>query len=152
MCLFPETVQENQQARKEHETSDSETTLVGTNVCSQYARNRKATQQTKQLLFDCVTEVVDSHRRKDLRDQQMGRILDPEQLWKLICENIWAWSQDPIDETNIKQLVHFDFLESDPEWRGFHGVQAQEIGAIISEIMLEDIRDEIVRDMIVSFK
>nr|GMD91369.1 Dentin sialoprotein [Ipomoea batatas] len=128
------------------ETSDSQTTLVG----SQYARNRKATQQTKQLLFDCVTEVVESHRRRDQRGQQMGRILDPEQLWKLICENIWAWSQDPIDETNVNQLVRFD---SEGEWRGFQGVQqTQEIGVIISEIMLEDIRDEIVRDLVISFK
>lgn len=135
--VFPYTVQE---------TSGSQTTLVG----SQYARNRKATQQTKQLLFDCVTEVVESHRRRDQRGQQMGRILDPEQLWKLICENIWAWSQDPIDETNVNQLVHFD---SEGEWRGFQGVQqAQEIGVIISEIMLEDIRDEIVRDLVISFK
>ncbi|XP_019174172.1 PREDICTED: uncharacterized protein LOC109169739 [Ipomoea nil] len=131
------------------ETSDSQTTLVGRSVACQYARNRKATQQTKQLLFDCVSEVVESHRRRDQRGQQMGRILDPEQLWKLICENIWEWSQDPIDETNVNQLVHFEFLDFEGEWRGFQ--QSQEIGVIITEIMLEDIRDEIVRDMVISF-
>lgn len=58
-------------------------------------------QQRKQLL---TRELIDKKE------------LGGEDVWKLVCENVWKWSQDSINETNILHLLHSDFIASMDEW------------------------------------
>ncbi|KAL3505040.1 hypothetical protein ACH5RR_034881 [Cinchona calisaya] len=114
---------------------------------SQYSINKKTVQQTGQLLFDCVREVVEKHKR-DSSGQQIPQILGPEKLWELICKNIWLWSKESINETNTNHLLHLDMLASDQEWGSFEQ-QMHEIDMQIADAILEDISNEIITDMII---
>ncbi|KAM3237533.1 hypothetical protein P3L10_012562 [Capsicum annuum] len=112
---------------------------------SQYIKNKKAVQQSRQLLFDCVREVVDNQRDKHTQKDEFQRILGAEQLWELLLQNIWLWSQESINETNINHLMHFDMLNSfelssDVE-------EKREIGKVVSDLIFVDISNEIVLDM-----
>ncbi|KAL3514365.1 hypothetical protein ACH5RR_027082 [Cinchona calisaya] len=112
---------------------------------SQYAKNKKAVQQTKQLLLDCVREVVDKNKKDYPEGQQIPQILGPEKLWELICQNIWLCSKEPINETNTTHLLHLDVLASSQEWRNFEHC-TQEIRMQIADAILEDvIRNEIIK-------
>ncbi|KAL7154934.1 hypothetical protein ABFS83_03G037700 [Erythranthe nasuta] len=73
---------------------------------SQFIINKRALQQNKQLLIDCVREVIKKYRKKD------GKIFGTDELWKLVCENVWIWSKDSIDENSIIHLLRYDFMES----------------------------------------
>ncbi|EYU34169.1 hypothetical protein MIMGU_mgv1a024445mg, partial [Erythranthe guttata] len=76
--------------------------------CSQieFIINKRALQQNKQLLIDCVREVIKKYRKND------GKIFGTDELWKLVCENVWIWSKDSIDENSIIHLLRYDFMES----------------------------------------
>lgn len=103
-------------------------------------------QQTKQLLFDCVKEVVEKHKM-DSPSQKIPQILGTEKLWELMCHNIWLWSKESIDETNTNHLLHLDMLASAQEWSSFEQ-QMHEIGMQIADAILEDISNEIITKMI----
>uniref|UniRef100_A0A5B7ARN1 DUF4378 domain-containing protein n=1 Tax=Davidia involucrata TaxID=16924 RepID=A0A5B7ARN1_DAVIN len=119
--------------------------LVGSNTSSQYLKSKRVLQQTKQLLFDCVREVVDTHVWKNRRQQHFRELLGPEELEKLLCENISTWSKLSGDDTNrTTQLLHLDSLK---EWSDFE-LQIKEIGMQIGDTILEDITNKIVIDMI----
>lgn len=113
---------------------------------SQYAKNKKAVQKSKQLLFDCVREVVEKHKKCYPEGQQIQQILGPEKLWELICQNIWCWSKESIHETNTTHLLHLDILSSAQEWSNFDH-HRQEIGMQLADAILEDISHEIITDM-----
>ncbi|KAI5655160.1 hypothetical protein M9H77_32347 [Catharanthus roseus] len=118
--------------------------FVGSNSISpssHYSKNKKAVQQTRQLLFDCVREVVEKHK-KESEGQQIQGILRPEQLWELICENLYVWSKESINETNITPLVCYDVLASTQEWNDLEN-QTKEIGSQLGDAILEDIINEI---------
>ncbi|CAK9143590.1 unnamed protein product [Ilex paraguariensis] len=121
--------------------------LVVSNHSSQYTKNKRFLQQSKQLLFDCMREVVESHRGKDNRSLQFQQFLGPEELWNLLYENIWTWSRLSIDETNIAHLLNLDFLDSSEKWSDLEQ-QRREIGEQIGDTILEDITNEIVMDLI----
>ncbi|KAI3465238.1 hypothetical protein Pfo_021901 [Paulownia fortunei] len=119
--------------------------LVGSNSYAQYIINKRALQQTKQLLIDCVREVIEIHRKRDHKGrQQVKKILGAEELWKLVCENVWLWSQDSIDETNIVHLLNYDVMASAEEWRTDSEQQKEEISMEIGDAILEGIINEIV--------
>lgn len=122
--------------------------FVGSNSISpssHYSKNKKAVQQTRQLLFDCVREVVEKHK-KESEGQQIQGILRPEQLWELICENLYVWSKESINETNIKHLVCYDVLASTQEWNDLEN-QTKEIGSQLGDAILEDIINEITTEI-----
>ncbi|KAI3460133.1 hypothetical protein Pfo_016796 [Paulownia fortunei] len=118
--------------------------LVGLNSYAQYIINKRALQQTKQLLIDCVREVMEKHRKRDKRREQLKKILGAEEVWKLVCENVWLWSQDSIDESNIVHLLHYDFLASAVEWSADSEQQKMEISTEVGNAILEDVINEIV--------
>ncbi|KAA8528441.1 hypothetical protein F0562_035796 [Nyssa sinensis] len=121
--------------------------LAGSNPSSPYLKSKMVLQKTKQLLFDCVREVVDAHVWKNRRQQHFRELLGPEELEKLLCKNISEWSKLSGDEINrLTQLLHLDFVASLEEWSDFE-MQIREIGIKISETILEDISNEIVTDM-----
>lgn len=102
---------------------------------------KMALQQTKQLLFDCMREVIDAEGLKDTREQQrFQEFVEPENLGKLLCENIWAWSRQSIEGTNSTQLLNF-------EERSSFEQQKMIIGMEIGEFILEDIINVIVAEM-----
>ncbi|XP_027093454.1 uncharacterized protein [Coffea arabica] len=113
---------------------------------SQYAKNKKAVQKSKLLLFDCVREVVEKHKKYYPEGQQIQQIMGHQKLWELICQNIWLWSKESIHETNTTHLLHLDLLSSAQEWSNFEH-HRQEIGIQLADAMLEDISYEVITDM-----
>ncbi|XP_059461205.1 uncharacterized protein LOC132190282 isoform X2 [Corylus avellana] len=109
-------------------------------------KSKRVLQQTKQLLFDCVREVVESHARKERGEQHCRKLLGPEELGKLICERITSWGKQAGDETNTNYLLDLDFLDSVEEWRAFEQ-QKKEIEFEIGDTILEEIKNEIVTEM-----
>lgn len=122
------------------------------NVSSHYSKNKKAVQQTKQLLFDCIREVVEleKHKKKNgsSEGQQLKGIVGSEQLWELICENLCLWSKESINETNVIHLPHSEVLlvSSAQEWKWSSDLekQTQVIGSQLGDAILEDICNEMI--------
>lgn len=136
--------QECVKAKKQEEFSSPSVSNSGeTSPESQYIKNKKAIQESRQLLFDCVKEVVENQKCKE---EEFQRILGAEQLWELLLQNIWLWSQQSINETNIKQLMISHMLSSFEESSGFEG--KSEIGKVIGDLIFVDISNEIVLDML----
>ncbi|KAK4428710.1 hypothetical protein Salat_1170800 [Sesamum alatum] len=119
--------------------------LVGSNSYDQYIINKRALQQTKQLVVDCVREVIEKHRRRDPKKlrEQLKKILGADELWKLVCESVWEWSQNPVDETNVVHLLRCDLLGSAEEWSSDSEQQKEEISMEIGDAILEGIINEI---------
>lgn len=105
---------------------------------SQYHINKRLLQQSKKLLIDCVREVIESHRRRDKSREQLKQILGAEELWKLVCDNLWIWSKD----SSIVQHLHKDFLDSLEEWNGEYLHNKEEIAVEIGNDILEGIMNE----------
>ncbi|KAL8490197.1 hypothetical protein ACS0TY_025929 [Phlomoides rotata] len=115
------------------------------NNFAQYIINKRAMQQSKTLLVDCVREVIENQRRKDDKNgEQLKKVLGSDELWKLVCENVWVWSQDSIDETNILQLLHTDFMASEKEWSSAFEKQRNEVCVEIGDAILEAVINEII--------
>lgn len=108
----------------------------------QFLKSKRVLQQTKQLLFDCVREVVESHVKKERGKQHYKKFLGPEELGKLICERITSWGIQDGDQKNTNY-----FLDSVEEWRAFEQ-QKKEIEFDIGDTILEEIKNEIVTEMI----
>ncbi|GAB4852401.1 hypothetical protein Ancab_016593 [Ancistrocladus abbreviatus] len=115
--------------------------------CSQYMNSKKAMQQTKQLLFDCVREVAETHGRKQGREQSAQQLIGPEEIGMIIFQNLRAWGKQSADETKIAQLIYSDVTGPMEKWNGIE-VHRREIMVEIGELIFEEIKEEIVRDMI----
>ncbi|XP_077233889.1 uncharacterized protein LOC143876124 isoform X2 [Tasmannia lanceolata] len=111
--------------------------------CSSFLKAKRVSQQTNQLLIDCVKEVVESRSRKGRWN--FDEFLGPELLGKTIFDQICSWGKQGGDVTNITHLIKSDFSNSIQEWRHFHP-QVKQIGIEIGDAIFEDIRDEIVSD------
>ncbi|KAL0307885.1 UNVERIFIED_CONTAM: hypothetical protein Scaly_2560300 [Sesamum calycinum] len=119
--------------------------LVGSNSYDQYIINKRALQQTKQLLVDCVREVIEKHRKERTQENERTaeEILGADELWKLVCESVWVWSQNPVDETNVVHLLGYDLLASSEEWSTGCEQQKEEISMEIEDAILDGIINEI---------
>ncbi|XP_057794349.1 uncharacterized protein LOC131010702 isoform X2 [Salvia miltiorrhiza] len=106
---------------------------------NQYSINKRALKQTKKLLVDCVREVIEKEGGKQLK-----RILGAEELWKVVCENVWLWSQESIHESNTIHLLRCDFMASLEDWDSDSCLQKREVSMEIGDAILEDIIDEFV--------
>lgn len=118
-----------------------------TDTPSQYLTGKRVLQQSKQLLFDCVRELVETHRSEGGRGKEFLEILGPAEIWKILGEDIRTWSKLSGNETNTTQLVHLDFAASAERWKGFY-IEMREMGAVIGDAILEDISEEIAVDII----
>ncbi|XAR61993.1 hypothetical protein NMG60_11016562 [Bertholletia excelsa] len=117
-----------------------------TESSSQYLEAKRVFSQSKQLLFDCMREMMETHVR-DTKGRQLMQFLGPEELGKLLCEDMRTWSGLSGNETNTTQLLNSDFTASVREWRDFE-LQVRKIGSEVGDAILEDISREIVVDMI----
>lgn len=133
------TEQECVKAKKQEEFPSPSISNSGE---TQYIKNKKAIQQSRQLLFDCVKEMVEDQKGKE---EEFQRILGAEQLWELLLQNIWLWSQESINENNINQLIISDMLTSFEESSGVE--EKREIGKVVGDLIFVDISNEIVLDM-----
>ncbi|XP_031281418.1 uncharacterized protein LOC116139923 [Pistacia vera] len=113
---------------------------------SQFFKSKKVVQQTEQLLFDCVREVLESHG-KERRQQNKKEFLGSELLGNLVCEKIKAWGKQSVDGFNITQLLNADIQDSIKEWNDFEA-QQRDIALEIGDAILEEIKDQIVTEML----
>lgn len=113
----------------------------------EYMNSKKALQQNRQLLFDCVREAVEmgSQQKSSCSSREKGLKMGPEGIGKIICQNLKVWGKLCADQTNIKQVLKMDLLED--EWGGFE-VWKREIVAEIGNGIIDDITDQIISDMI----
>ncbi|KAF2324237.1 hypothetical protein GH714_011005 [Hevea brasiliensis] len=118
--------------------------LVHYNLSSQHLKSKSALQQTRQLLFDCVKEIVENQGRKE---KQQGEYLEAEELGKLIGEKIKLWGKQSGEESTFGEQMEMEFRESAQEWSGYKA-QRRKIGSIIGDAILEEISSEIVMDMV----
>lgn len=113
---------------------------------SQYTKVKLALQQTKQLMFDCVKEIVETQRLKNRKQQQFREPMGAEAIGKIMCENISAWSTQSVHVNYSNKLTDTDILDSAEEWNDVEQVKG--IGMEIADYILEDISSDIVMDMI----
>ncbi|KAL3617868.1 hypothetical protein CASFOL_038189 [Castilleja foliolosa] len=103
------------------------------NPYNQYIINKRALRQSKQLLIDCVRELIDKHRQRE------DKILGTDELWKHVCENVWVWSQNSIHENNIIHLLNYDFMASEVEFGSYTMLHKEEISKEIGDAIFESI-------------
>ncbi|GAV56637.1 DUF4378 domain-containing protein [Cephalotus follicularis] len=113
---------------------------------SQHLKSKRILNQSKQLLFDCVREMIATQGRTGMKQQHSKNFLRSEEFAKLISEKVNAWGNQPVDESNIMQPLDLNILDSELEWSDFEQ-QKREIGVEIGDAILEEIRKEIVIDM-----
>ncbi|XP_051150281.1 uncharacterized protein LOC127264791 [Andrographis paniculata] len=134
------SISQNKAKQQLHYSVQGLPRIIGSDSYSQYIINKKAMKQTKQLLIDCVREVIEYCRERDIGREQIRKILGAEEVWKLVCEKVWEWSQEPIDENNTVHLLYHDFLvgvkREDSEQ------QSMEISKEIEEAILADVIHE----------
>ncbi|KAL4181727.1 hypothetical protein AMTRI_Chr12g238840 [Amborella trichopoda] len=143
-----------QTLKEEHGFQDSEMQeLLGSDSSSQYLKSKKVLQQTRQLLFDNVREVVESYEfntRGSLKRFQPWRAKEfwgAEQLAKTICEQICSWVSTGDDITNTTQLLDSSPTKEGHEWRDFEP-EVREIGTEIEGAIFAEIQREIVQEMV----
>lgn len=104
-------------------------------------------QQTKQLLFDCARKVVETQGKKEKQQQHHKEYLGSEELGKLIGEKINSWEKQCGEQSSLKKLFDLGLLDSAKEWSDYE-TQRRDIGLEIGDTIAEDLRNEIVIDMI----
>ncbi|KAL8165973.1 hypothetical protein V2J09_007472 [Rumex salicifolius] len=105
----------------------------------------RALQQTKQLLFDCVREAVESQGR--MRNTRTGHFMGTENLGNFICERIRVWNTRSATGENITRLQTSDLLAFFHEWDYLEDHRSDVIQQVGDQI-LEEIKDEIVEELI----
>ncbi|KAK4859295.1 hypothetical protein QYF36_002909 [Acer negundo] len=123
--------------------------LVRYKPTSEFLKSKRVLQQTKQLLFDCVREAVETQQHgKEKSQKNRKENLGSDQLvGKLICEKIKAWMRQSGGRLNITKLLESDYQDSSQEWNNFEP-QIKDIAMEIGDAILEEIRDEIVTEMV----
>ncbi|KAL5706676.1 hypothetical protein ACHQM5_024812 [Ranunculus cassubicifolius] len=111
---------------------------------SQYVKTKRVVEQTKQLLFDCVREVLETQgsNEKDF--------LGGEEIGKMVCEKVCFWAKQSGNVANVNQLRNAYYWESLEEWNALQP-HVRKIGLEISNHILEELEVEIVIDIIDSF-
>ncbi|KAK2660096.1 hypothetical protein Ddye_006629 [Dipteronia dyeriana] len=122
--------------------------LTRNNPNSGFLKSKRVFEQTKQLLFDCVREAVETQQHGKEKSQQNRREnLESELLGKLICEKIKAWRRQSGGRLNITKQLESDYQDSAQEWNNFEP-QIKDIAMEIGDAILEEIRDQIVTEMV----
>ena len=141
----------------------------------QYLKSKMVLQQTKQLLFDYVKEIVETQEREGKLQCHHQQFLGPEELGKVIGEKIKSWDKQSGNESNLIKLLDLDLpsseqgwsnykpdrrdkglavedtvldlLDSEQDWKEYEP-QRRETGSEIGDIILEELVNDIVRNMI----
>ncbi|KAJ6399903.1 hypothetical protein OIU84_015539 [Salix udensis] len=141
----------------------------------QYLKSKMVLQQTKQLLFDYVKEIVETQEREGKLQCHHQQFLGPEELGKVIGEKITSWDKQSGNESNLIKSLNLDLpsseqgwsnykpdrrdkglavedtvlvlLDSEQDWKEYEP-QRRETGSEIGDIILEELVNDIVRNMI----
>ncbi|XP_052188639.1 uncharacterized protein LOC127799006 isoform X2 [Diospyros lotus] len=115
--------------------------------CSQQLIAEKTMKQSKQLLFDCVKELVGS-RVLDRGNRHTVKFPGPEELGHLLSGDMRRWCELSANESNTAQLLNLDSMASEAQFHEFK-TSMKETVAEIGDAILEDIiSKEIAADMI----
>ncbi|WCJ35582.1 hypothetical protein M5689_016829 [Euphorbia peplus] len=119
--------------------------LVHSNLSRQSLKSKKVVQQTRQLLFDCVREIVETQEKKK-KQQKTQYLATQDQFGKLIEEKIKCWGKQYGQESKLECLLQLDIRDSAHEWIGYkqHG---KKIGCEIGDTILDEIVNEITIEM-----
>lgn len=120
--------------------------LVHSKPTSQFLKSKKVVQQTKQLLFDCVREVLES-RGKETGQQDKKEFLGSELLGNLVCGKIKEWGKHSVDGFNLTRLLNADIHDSVQEWNDIEA-EVRDIALEIGDAIMEEIKDQIVTEML----
>jgi uncharacterized membrane-anchored protein YjiN (DUF445 family) len=101
---------------------------------SQHLKNNRVLRQNMQLLFDCVNEAIEVHRRMHRRKQHAQEFISLQELGKIICEQICSWGkQEATEQININ-------VSSTVEYGRY---SQQRIGTEIGDAILNEIIQEV---------
>ncbi|KAG1348138.1 hypothetical protein COCNU_06G019670 [Cocos nucifera] len=114
--------------------------LGSASFLSQHAKSKRELNQSHQHLLDCVGEVEER-----IWDSQ--EYLSPERAKRIAQEQIFSWEKQRGDLADIAQLVDLEVSKSREEWRRFQP-EIRAIGIEIEAVIIEEIREEIVLDML----
>ncbi|XP_010942340.1 uncharacterized protein [Elaeis guineensis] len=114
--------------------------LGSASFLSQHAKSKRELNQSHQLLLDRVREV-------DKRIWDSHEYLSPEGAKRIVKEEIFSWEKQRGDLADIAQLVDLEVSKSREEWRHFQP-EIGEIGIEIEAVIFEEIREEIVLEML----
>lgn len=116
------------------------------NPSPHFAKSKRVLQQTRQLLFDCVREMTETHAKKE-REKQRNCIgfLGAEEIGNLLYEKLGTWGNQAGHEANINFVLELDLLGSAEEWSNNYQ-ERREIGNEIGDTILEEIIEEIVAE------
>ncbi|KAG6705350.1 hypothetical protein I3842_07G174700 [Carya illinoinensis] len=113
-------------------------TFQAMELCNSCKGLESLLQQTKQLLFDCVREAMETHVRRERGKQHHKELLGPEELG----------GSSAGDETNTNYFLDLD-SDSVDEWRTLEQ-QKRKIALEIGDAILEEIQTEIVIERMIS--
>ncbi|XP_059653059.1 uncharacterized protein LOC132300118 [Cornus florida] len=113
---------------------------------SQFLNAKRVLMQTKRLVFDCVKEAIDTHGRRARRQKRLKGVLGPEELGKIVCDQIYEWGNQSGDETNVNQLISWDYSNTEEEWSDFH-MLTRHIGIEIGDAILDNIVVETIKSL-----
>ncbi|TYJ35291.1 hypothetical protein E1A91_A05G226600v1 [Gossypium mustelinum] len=107
--------------------------------------SKRVLQQAKQLLFDCVRELVENNHDKEQKGKSFKE--SGEEIRKVRCENMKGWGKRCGDGSNIKQLLELDIINSTQEWKNGCESQKRDVGIVIGNAIVEVITSEVVMDI-----
>lgn len=116
------------------------------NPSPHFAKSKRVLQQTRQLLFDCVREMTETHAKKEREKQRNCKgFLGAEEIGNLLYEKLGTWGNQAGHEANINFVLELDLLGSAEEWSNTYQ-ERREIGNEIGDTILEEIIEEIVAE------
>lgn len=111
--------------------------IIGPGV-SQHLKNKRVLQQSKQLLFDCANEAIETRERKNRRKKHVQEFKDLQELGKNICEQICSWGKQ-----NEAQTVNFNVSSTIEDWDYLQQLN-RKIGIEIGDAIMNEIIQEII--------
>ncbi|XP_011017088.1 PREDICTED: uncharacterized protein LOC105120534 isoform X2 [Populus euphratica] len=148
--------------------------LVQSYFSPQYLKSKMVLQQTKQLLFDYVKEIVETKGREMKQQCHHKQFLGLEEPGSIIGEKTRPWDKQSVNESDLTKLLNldvlnselelsnykserrdngldigdpvFDLLDSEQDWNGFE--LQREIGSEIGDTILGELVTDIVKNMI----
>ncbi|KAL9333666.1 hypothetical protein Peur_073805 [Populus x canadensis] len=100
---------------------------------SQHLKNNRVLRQNMQLLFDCVNEAIEVHRRMHRRKQHAQEFIGLQEFGKIICEQICSWGKQATEQININ-------VSSTVEYGCY---LQQRIGIEIGDAILNEVLQEV---------
>ncbi|KAJ4824335.1 hypothetical protein Tsubulata_004298 [Turnera subulata] len=105
---------------------------------SRCMKSIRVLQQSKQLLFDCINEVIETHARKNKRKKHAQEIMGPQELRKIISNQICSWAKE-----GIGQQIRFD-VSSILEDRDYLQEWERNIGEEIGDLIMDEMIQEVI--------